>query len=220
MKLTQCLHEAARPIWEGYHAHPFVRGLGDGSLDVEKFKYFMLQDYLYLWEYARVFALGVAKAPTPELMRFFAGNVSEILDVEMDIHRAYMARLGVTPAQAAAARPALPNRSYTSYMLAAAHVGGLLEILASILACSWSYAEIAARLAERNPGAADHPLYGEWVAGYTSEDYVRTNAELIAMLDALAAGCGPETPARLEEIFVTCSRYEAGFWDMAWSGEE
>ena len=220
MKLTQRLYRAARPVWEGYHTHPFVTGLGDGTLPVEKFRFFMLQDYLYLWEYAKVFALGVVKADTPELMRFFAENVSGILDGEMDIHRAYMARLGVTEAQAAAARPALPNRSYTSYMLAQANAGGPAEILASILACSWSYAEIAAELVKNHPAAADHPLYGEWVAGYTSEDYVNTNAALIERLDALTEGFPEERLARLEDIFVTCSRYEAGFWDMAWSGEE
>lgn len=220
MKLTARLYEAARPVWAGYHTHPFVTGLGDGSLPVEKFRFFLLQDYLYLWEYARVFALGVVKANTPELMRFFADNVTQILDGEMDIHRAYMARLGITEAQAAAARPALPNRSYTSYMLAAAHAGGPLEILAAILACSWSYAEIAGQLLAQNPAAIDHPLYGEWVAGYTSEDYVRTNAALMDRLDALTEGCPPEQAARLEDIFVACSRYEALFWDMAWAGEE
>ena len=219
MKLTQRLWRAARPVWEACHAHPFVTGLGGGTLPAEKFRYFLIQDYLYLWEYARVFALGAAKAPTPELMRFFADNVSQILDGEMDIHRAYMARLGIPRERAEGAAPALENRSYTSYMLAAAHAGGPLEILASILACSWSYAEIALGLLERNPGADRHPLYGEWVAGYVSEDYRAANDALIDRLDALGAGCPEETAGRLEDIFVTCSRYELGFWDMAWNLE-
>ena len=46
MKLTARLYEAARPVWAGYHTHPFVTGLGDGSLPVEKFRFFLLQDYL------------------------------------------------------------------------------------------------------------------------------------------------------------------------------
>ena len=68
MKTTQRLYEAAHPIWEQCHAHPFVRGIGDGSLDLEKFQWFLLQDYLYLFDYARVFAYGVVKARDPELM--------------------------------------------------------------------------------------------------------------------------------------------------------
>ena len=69
------LHDAAAPIWEACLKHPFVTGIGDGTLAAEKFRHFMLQDYLYLFDYARVFAMGVVKAREPELMRTFAANV-------------------------------------------------------------------------------------------------------------------------------------------------
>lgn len=218
MTVTQRLYEAARPIWEACHAHPFVTGIGDGTLEVEKFRYFLLQDYLYLFDYARVFAWGVVKARSPELMRFFSANVDAILGGEMKIHRAYMARLGITEEQVFAVRPALPNLSYTNYMLSAAAAGGPAEIVAAILACSWSYAEIGTRLAAR-PGALEHPFYGEWVQGYSSEEYQETNRALMERMDALAAGCSEEEYRRLEEIFVACSRYELGFWEMAWKLE-
>ena len=191
MTVTQRLYEAARPIWEACHAHPFVTGIGDGTLEVEKFRYFLLQDYLYLFDYARVFAWGVVKARSPELMRFFSANVDAILGGEMKIHRAYMARLGITEEQVFAVRPALPNLSYTNYMLSAAAAGGPAEIVAAILACSWSYAEIGTRLAAR-PGALEHPFYGEWVQGYSSEEYQETNRALVERMDALAAGCSEE----------------------------
>lgn len=218
MTVTQRLYEAARPIWEACHAHPFVTGIGDGTLEVEKLRYFLLQDYLYLFDYARVFAWGVVKARSPELMRFFSANVDAILGGEMKIHRAYMARLGITEEQVFAVRPALPNLSYTNYMLSAAAAGGPAEIVAAILACSWSYAEIGTRLAAR-PGALEHPFYGEWVQGYSSEEYQETNRALVERMDALAAGCSEEEYRRLEEIFVACSRYELGFWEMAWKLE-
>ena len=218
MTVTQRLYEAARPIWEACHAHPFVTGIGDGTMEVEKFRYFLLQDYLYLFDYARVFAWGVVKARSPELMRFFSANVDAILGGEMKIHRAYMARLGITEEQVFAVRPALPNLSYTNYMLSAAAAGGPAEIVAAILACSWSYAEIGTRLAAR-PGALEHPFYGEWVQGYSSEEYQETNRALVERMDALAAGCSEEEYRRLEEIFVACSRYELGFWEMAWKLE-
>ena len=215
MTVTQRLYEAAKPIWQACHDHPFVRGIGDGTLDREKFQYFLLQDYLYLFDYAKVFAWGVVKAADPELMRFFSANVDAILGGEMKTHRAYMARLGITEEQVFRVKPALANLSYTSYMLSAAASGGPAEIVASILACSWSYAEIGARLAQV-PGALDHPFYGEWVRGYAGEEYQRTNDALVARMDALAEGCTQEQYRRLEDIFVNCSRYELGFWDMAW----
>lgn len=215
MTVSERLREAARPIWDRCLAHPFVRGLGDGTLPVEKFRYFMLQDYLYLFDYARVFALGVVKARDAALMRTFARNVDAILGGEMNIHRAYMERLGVPEEQVLAVKPALDNLSYTHYMLSVAERGGPMEITASILACSWSYAEIGQALAEI-PGAAEHSFYGEWIQGYASEDYAATNRALIGLMDALAVEAAPEQLAYLTEIFVNCSRYELGFWDMAW----
>lgn len=209
------LRDAAAPIWADCLQHPFVTGIGDGSLPVEKFRYFMLQDYLYLFDYARVFALGVVKARDPELMRRFAANVDAILGGEMKIHRAYMQRLGISEEQVFAVKPALDNLSYTSYMLSVANSGTPMEIVAAILACSWSYAEIGQALAAL-PGAAEHPFYGEWVRGYASEEYAATNQALIDLMDALAAHATEPQIAYLTEIFVNCSRYELGFWDMAW----
>lgn len=215
MTVSQRLREAARPIWDRCLRHPFVTGIGDGTLPAEKFRYFMLQDYLYLFDYARVFALGVVKARDAALMRTFAQNVEAILGGEMSIHRSYMERLGITEEQVLAVKPALDNLSYTHYMLSVAERGGPREIVAAILACSWSYAEIGTALAAI-PGAADHPFYGEWIRGYASEDYGETNRALIELTDRLTAGASEEELKYLEEIFVNCSRYELGFWDMAW----
>ena len=215
LSVSARLRQAADPVWEQCLHHPFVTGIGDGTLDVEKFRHFMLQDYLYLFDYARVFALGVVKARDPELMRTFSQNVDAILNGEMNIHRAYMQRLGITEEQVSAVQPSLDNLSYTHYMMAVADMGGPMEIVASILACSWSYAEIGQTLAQI-PGAADHPFYGEWIQGYASEDYAAGNQALIELTDTLSQGMTEAEIARLEDIFVNCSRYELGFWDMAW----
>ena len=215
MTVSQRLRQAAGPIWEQCLTHPFVTGIGDGTLPAEKFRHFMLQDYLYLFDYARVFALGVVKSRDAALMRAFAKNVDAVLGGEMNIHRAYMERLGISEEQVLAARPALDNLSYTHYMLSVAERGGPMEITASILACSWSYAEIGQALALR-PGAAEHPFYGEWIRGYASEGYAAANRELIGLMDRLAAGASEGQLAYLAEIFVNCSRYELAFWDMAW----
>ena len=215
MTVSDRLREAAAPIWDACLRHPFVTGIGDGSLPVEKFQYYLLQDYLYLFDYARVFALGVVKARDMALMQTFTANLDAILGGEMEIHRAYMKELGITQAQVSAVRPALDNLSYTNYMLSVAHTGGPAEIVAAILACSWRYAEIGQALAAV-PGAKEHPFYGQWVRGYASEDYAATNQALIELMNTLTAGAGEDQLAYLTEVFVNCSRYELGFWDMAW----
>ena len=215
-KTTSRLLNAAAGIWAEYLHHPFVKGLGDGTLDQEKFRFYMLQDYVYLFDYARVFALGTAKAKDGEDMRYFAQAVKETLDGEMEIHRAYMKRLGITPEEAERTVPSLDNLSYTSYMIRIAYEEGAGEIAAAILSCALSYELIAKELLRANPEADRHEFYGEWVQGYTSQAYHDGNQDLIALTEKLTKDYTEEQLQHLEEIFVNCSRYESLFWDMSW----
>lgn len=215
---AQRMQLAAEDIWKKCIDHPFVRAIGDGTLPVERFRYFMVQDYLYLYEYARVFALGIARAQDPQLMRMFAQSVNQILDGEMKIHRAYMQRLGISEKDIECAAPALENTSYTAYMISVASRGSAMEIVAALLACSWSYAEIGKEL-NAIPHAAEHPFYGEWIRGYASEEYALENQTLIDWMNRLAADAGEAQLAELETIFANCCRYELGFWNMAWEAQ-
>ena len=214
---TERLLDASRGIWEGYLAHPFVRGLADGSLAVNKFRFYLLQDYLYLFDYAKVFAQGVVKSREPEVMRVFSSYVASILNGEMEIHRGYMARLGITEEQAEAVQPSLSNLSYTAYMRAVAAEEGPAEIMAAVLSCAISYEYIAKWIVKNYPDADKHDFYGEWVRGYASEDYAAENQRLIALMERLSADYTDTQRQHLVDIFVACSRYEAMFWDMAWN---
>ncbi len=216
MTTTERLLAATEDIWAKYYTHPFVRGIADGTLDREKFRYYMIQDYLYLIDYAKVFAVGVSKAKDGETMKLFAGYVHQILDGEMDIHRSYMARLGITLEEAEQTPVALDNLSYTSYMLRVAFEEGAGEVAAAILSCALSYEYIAKEILRTNPDAEQHPFYGEWIRGYASEEYAATNQALIELMDTLTADATEAQLAYLTEVFVNCSRYELGFWDMAW----
>ena len=207
---------SAKDIWAGYDEHPFVRGIADGTLDKEKFKYYMIQDYLYLIDYARVFALGTVKSTDSETMKLCAAYVKQILDGEMDIHKGYMHRLGISLEEAETTKPALDNISYTSYMLRVAYDGGAPEVMAAILSCAVSYEVIGKHIVEKNPKAAEHEFYGEWISGYSAPEYAEANRKLEALTERLIADCGDERFARLKEIFINCSRYEGAFWDMAW----
>lgn len=216
MTTTERLLKATEDIWKKYHTHPFVRGIADGSLDKEKFRYYMIQDYRYLIDYAKVFAVGVAKARDMETMRLFSGYIHQILDGEMDIHKDYMKRLGISLEEAESTPMALDNLSYTSYMLRIAYEGGAGEVAAAILSCALSYEVIARQIAKENPKAVSHPFYGEWVQGYANDGYHEANQVLIELTERLTADYSEEQLAWLTEIFAACSRYEGAFWDMAW----
>lgn len=215
MKVTDRLLAAAADIWREYNLHPFVLGLQNGTLAQEKFRHYIIQDYLYLIDYAKVFALGVAKAKSVGTADLFAAYIPAIHQ-ELNIHSGYMGKLDITQDELDGTRPALDNLSYTSYMLRVAYEEGEAEILAAILSCAYSYEVIAGRILANNPAAADHEFYGEWVKGYAGAEYAAENAWLMVAMDELAAGYTEAQLQHLEEIFVACSRYELAFWEMGW----
>lgn len=216
-RLTDRLHRAALPLWDAQLEHPFVRGLGDGTLPEEIFRRWVLQDYLYLIEFSRIFAWAAAKARRLESMGWYAGVLDLTLNTEMELHRRYAARFGLTPEDLEAAPMWPTTRAYTDFLVRTAADGDRAELLAALLPCAWGYVHLARRLAEGEAPA--DPRYAEWIEQYASDEFAAASEWLRAELDRVAAGATPETVQRLEEIFVLSSRYELKFWDMCWRGE-
>ena len=212
------LRASVSDFWAEYNNHPFVKGIETGTLDPAKFRHYIIQDYLYLNEYSKVFALGVSKAKSLETMQLFSSVIQAIAHVEMDIHRGYMGRLGVTQEELDSAKRELENLSYTSYMLRVAYEEGEAEILAAILSCALSYEDIAKTIIKNNPEAGKHELYGHWVMNYSGEEYCGLNRVLVSYLERAAEGYSDSQLEHLAEIFRECSLYEMGFWDMGWRG--
>ncbi|MGL4790300.1 MAG: thiaminase II [Anaerotignaceae bacterium] len=218
MKVTERIYKAVENIWEDYNTHPFVAGIGNGTLDQDKFRFYMVQDYLYLLDYAKVFAIGTLKSKKEEHMRLFAKLVHSILSDEMNTHKDYMNKLGITPKELQEAEVSIVTESYTKYMLAIASNEGIGEVAAVVLACSWSYKCIGEYLAKIE-GALTHEFYGEWVKSYSGEDYEKANQIIIDLVDELTINYSEEQIKNLEKIVINCSRYEMMFWDMAWNKE-
>jgi thiaminase/transcriptional activator TenA len=213
MSYSAQLRQETNAIWQAILAHPMVQGIGDGTLPEPKFRFWLTQDYLYLIDFARIFALGAAKAPDLETMGWFADLLHSTLQVEMGGHRAYAARFGVDPIAMEQAEMAPWCRAYTREMLAAA-AGGLTDLVATLLPCMAGFHETGRYLAER--GAPDHPIYREWIAMYGSPEFGALADYCANLLDRLAAGARLEDLARWKEIYRTSARYEYLFWQMCW----
>jgi thiaminase/transcriptional activator TenA len=214
MPFTDELREAADPIWTAQHEHPFVRGIGDGSLEPGKFRHYIGQDYLFLIEYARLLALGCARAPTLDDMGSFARLAEATLGTEMDLHRSYAAAWGISAAQLESEYPTVTTRAYTDYLLRTATLADYGELAAALLPCMWGYQELAAGIADR--GRPDVELYARWIDQYAGGEF----AELTAWCKALtnrAEEAGDHR--RMTEAFLVSSRYELAFWDASWREE-
>ena len=216
MNLTKRLLDASADIWERYYKHPFINGIGDGSLDTGKFRYYIIQDYLYLVEYAKAFAVAITKESRPETICYLAQLIQMIISEEMNTHNSYMEQLNITREEIHATPSSIINKSYTSYMLDVAHAGSSLDAFVAILPCALSYEAIGRYIADTYPLSLKHPVFKDWVAGYSSEEYRKANKQMIAVLEEMAKDITENEAKRLEDIFVRSSRYEEMFWDMAW----
>ena len=221
MTLTDHLYRAAQPLWDAQLEHPFVKGIGDGTLEEERFRRWVLQDYGYLKEFSRIFAWAVAKADRLESMGWYAKVLDLTLNSEMELHRSYAARFGISPEELEA-EPMWPTtRAYTDFLVRTAADGDMADLLAALLPCAWGYVVIGRALAEG--GLPDDQRYADWIAQYASDEFAEAGAWLRSELDRVASPGGGEVSeekrARLQEIFVLSSRYELRFWDMCWEGE-
>jgi thiaminase (transcriptional activator TenA) len=217
MALSDTLRATAAPVWEAQLRHPFVRGIGDGTLDEERFRRWIRQDYVYLKEYARLFAWAAAKADRLESMGWYATVLDLTLNTEMDLHRAYAARFGVSAAELEA-EPMWPTtRAYTDFLVRTAADGDMGELLAALLPCAWGYCYIGQELARWESPADDR--YADWVRQYASDEFVQATDWLRAELDRVAGNPPPDRQRRLTDLFLLSSRYEWMFWEMCWRGE-
>lgn len=216
MGTTQQLLDYAAEVWTAYNEHPFVLGIQNGTLEREKFRFYMIQDYLYLGDYAKIFALGVAKATSLSNAMLFSRYIS-VMNGELNVHSNYMARLGITQEDIDSAKRSLDSLSYTSYMLRVAYEETEVEIVAAILACAYSYEVIAKKMVENNPAAVDDEFYGSWISGYVSEEYSEENRVLIELLDDMTKSYTPAQIEHLKDVFLACSSYEMAFWDLSWN---
>jgi thiaminase/transcriptional activator TenA len=211
------LRRVADPIWEAQHRHPFVRGIGDGSLELERFKHWVRQDYRFLIDYCRLFALAAARAPDLATMTRFADLLRATLVTEMELHRGYAAEFGISAEELASESADPATRGYVDFLLRTAALGDYLELVAALTPCMWGFAEIGQRLASR-PRPSDR-RYAAWIDMYAAPEFDELARWCRDLLDRLGSGAAPEARQRAEAAFVTSSRYELRFWEAAYRRE-
>jgi thiaminase/transcriptional activator TenA len=211
MTFTRELWTAIEPLYDEILRHPFLRGLTDGTLPREAFRFYAIQDALYLREFARSLAAAAARAPEDDWIIMFSDFAASALRVERALHESFFAAWGLTPAEVAATPLAPTNLAYTSYLLAVTHSRPFHEGMAALLPCFWIYWEVGKAL-ER--AGSPEPLYARWIGTYASEEFGGHVRAVLDATDRTAAALGKPEREAMRRHFVTTSRYEWMFWDM------
>ncbi|MGD8896611.1 MAG: thiaminase II [Acidobacteriota bacterium] len=208
------MRKRTEPLWSAIHDHPFVRGLGNGSLAQECFELYLEQDYVYLIGFSQVIALAAAKAEDLETRRFFCDLLEATLETEMELHRKTCADHGITPLDLEATEPALATMAYTDLLLRTCYEGRPSDINAVLLPCAAGYVEIAERLREAGPPRG---AYRDWIDMYSSEGMKEMADWLVRRMNRHAEKSSPEDRARWLRLYRSSTRLELLFFEMAWS---
>lgn len=215
-RFTEELWRSIEPIFSAILAHPFVKGLTDGSLPEEAFRFYVVQDALYLQDYARCLALAAAKAPRAAWCELFAEHAKVALVVERSLHESFFQEWGLSEEQVASTPYAPANLAYTSYLLRIAYERPFEELFGAVLPCYWIYWEVGKHLERLG---SPNPLYQRWIDTYASEEYAQVVRAVLAVTDEAVADLPESRRAPIRQHFVTTSRYEWLFWDSAWRQE-
>jgi thiaminase (transcriptional activator TenA) len=203
-------------IYAGILAHPFLRGLTDGSLPTDRFEHYVLQDAFYLREYARALSCAGVRSPDVGALVLFNEHSAGAITVERSLHEGFLEDLGVTKEEAEAAKASPTTLAYTSFLLSTATLGDYPKVLGAVLPCYWIYREVGKALLDHG---SPEPRYQKWIDTYGGEDFGALVQAVLDLTDKACEDLNPSQKAHVREAFVTTSRYEWMFWDAAWKLE-
>lgn len=214
MKWSENTWNVAKPIYDKILELPFIKGLIDGTLDKEKFSFYIQQDALYLAEYGKVLAGIASKLNKPEHIDAFIHFAGDSVAVEQALHATFISKMDTS-----AKREASPScLFYTTYLLSKLANAPVEVIVAAVLPCFWIYKEVGDYILT-NQIKGENP-YQSWIDTYGGEDFEKSVKAAIAIADELADHCTSEQREAMTEAYVMCSKMEWLFWDSAWRLEK
>jgi thiaminase/transcriptional activator TenA len=198
---------------EAIHRLPFNTELAAGTLSRERFRFYIVQDAIYLGQYARVLELAAAKAPEIATLQAFANSALGAVAVEQALHGRYLQEFGVDPVLVVAAEPTPDCLAYTSFLLATAYQEPWEILVAALLPCFWIYWDVAQAITRE--AAAENP-YRAWIDTYADPHFGEAVGRVIGVADQAAAATTSRIRSGMLAAFRRSAQYEWLFWDGAW----
>ena len=211
------LKRACVDEWNAYCHHEFVNEIGEGTLPIESFRYYLEQDYIFLIHFSRAWALAVYKSSSVAEMQWATEILHSTINTEMSLHVGFSERFGVSQEQLENTKEAQANLAYTRFVLDKGLAGDLLDLYVVLMPCVVGYAEIGNRLSlEYDSVLADNP-YREWIEMYSSEEYQTLAIKSISVLERICRERGGMS--RIDELkatFRSATVLEEGFWSLCY----
>jgi thiaminase/transcriptional activator TenA len=214
MKWSEKAWAAALPIYDDITAMPFIKELANGTLDVQKFKYYLQQDAHYLEYFARALAIISAKARDVNTMLDFIRFSEGAIVVERALHDSYFKHYAITERA-----PMSPScHHYVHYLQSTIYMADSAVGMAAVLPCFWIYKRVGDYILSIQ-GRNDNQ-YQNWIATYAGEEFGLLVNRAIAICDEAAANSTPEQQELMIEAFIVAGRLEYIFWDSAYRLEK
>lgn len=217
MKFSKQLYQEIKPVWERCYEHPFLRELANGSLPLDKFQFYLLQDNQYLDAFDELHQFLAQKMPTPAMAESLMAALNpESSELENRQNVAEM--VGVTD-KAVEMTPLAPTATaYINHMYYQSYFVSPEAGVASLLPCYWSYAECFKRMNESAPQTTD--TYQAFIDQYADPLFQQSSEILIALLDQLADQADEKTKRQMQTAFNRSSDYELMYWEMCYEREQ
>ena len=199
-------------LYAAIQAMPFNTELKAGTLEIARFRHYVVQDARYLIGFGQALALAAAKADDPLLIEQFSRGATEAIVVERALHADYFRLFGIDP-DTAASTPMTPVcHHYVSFLVASGYREPLPVHAAALLPCFWVYREVGRHIfAEADPQNS----YRAWIDTYAGEEFSLAVDAMIAATDALAVAASPAILDAMHAAFTTAMKLEWMFWDSA-----
>ncbi|MCG9658175.1 Thiaminase-2 [Vibrio mediterranei] len=212
----QDLINACQQEWLAYTEHDFVKQLAVGTLAQQAYLHYLKQDFLFLKQYARAYALAIYKAKTLAQMREAVPSVEALLNSEIGHHVAYCQQWGVTEADMEAEVEDFGTVAYTRYVLDAGMTGELVDLYAALAPCAIGYAVIGDNLLKSADTMLENNPYRSWIELYGSEEFQSGVQTSIKRLDVLLKDIDLQSQRAQEiiHVFKTATRMEIAFWQQ------
>ena len=210
---TNELWRSMQFIYSEILTHPFLRGLTDGTLTEERFRYYILQDAVYLRDYARALSLAGIRSPNEDALVMFNEHSTGAITVERSLHEGFLKDLGIAREEADQTSPSPTTLAYTSFLFRTATLADYSEVLGAVLHCYWIYERAGKTLLEHG---SPNPLYQKWIDTYGGEEFGALVQAVLDLSDDVFEDLNSSQKARVNDAFSTTSRYEWMFWDAAW----